>query len=209
MKGSAGAIWQSSGLHTRPSLKAHTRAMWKLGRPWWMVSLLVGGPTGLAWTAYLVATEGRTLQAVLFGVAFVVFGAVFGRLRASQERRLIGDVGLLPAEQRREILRAVNGGPLPDNETQLDAARALGGRQYEQAKLERFGGLLLLAGFTLLSLYLAVTSDWRWLLRCIICPLLSFEVWWSTKRLSRRLQALHAHPVQPSSELPATRGGLG
>ena len=32
--------------------------------------------------------------------------------------------------------------------------------------------------------------DWRWLLRCIICPLLSFEVWWSTKRLSRRLQAL-------------------
>jgi MFS family permease len=170
-------------------------------RPWWLLSLATGGLFGLIMTASLVARHGWTLEALLLGaVQGIAFGVIMGPLLARQRRRLLGDIARLPPERQREILRAVNGGPAPQDGADLEAARSVATRQHELAKGQRFGSTILFSGLTLISLALALTRDSLWFLGCVFFALMIGLMWWSEQRSRRRLLALvpEAAPQPPT-----------
>lgn len=159
--------------------------------PWWALSLLHGAYFGVFMTLVL-RTQGLSWRPAAIGgaVAGLLFGAIVGPLSRRLMDRSLAAVGDLSPERRRVAGRAALRGPVPADPEVREDARRLAAHARDEVRRQRTFNTLAFGAFTVLGVYLAITSSpWFWLsvLVFVLFAVLSPVYAWHLERRIARL----------------------
>jgi hypothetical protein len=153
---------------------------------------------GVAFAVLTVAVDvaGRPndpVPAIVGGcVGGVFFGLLMGRLTARQRRRSASPLSGMPAAQRRQVARAANRGPVPDDAEVRARAAVAADHWATQGELRRGQSAVVFGLFASGSAVFAVVSSTLWLLAVAFWLVMLVVAWRQPARLRRRAARLRA-----------------
>jgi hypothetical protein len=157
-----------------------------------VLALVAGLPFGGAMALYrgLIDGDGWRHALVGGGIAGLVFGGLMGPVLYRQNRRLRQVIGELSVRDIRRVGRAAWRGPVPADPEIRSAAYRLAVHRLSQNRDLRVLGVVVLAGWLLVCVILALTqTPWFWLEVLLVAAILGAYLA-QQRRLERRAALL-------------------
>lgn len=161
----------------------------------WVQGLAMGLVFGVLFAVFRGLQDGRWVYAVVVGaVSGVFFGVVMSVVMGRLTGRLLAGVEDLPEQERRVVVRAASGGPVPTDPRLREAARVFAVARQEELQRTWRRSVVIFSVFVAFYVVLALTEEWWWWLAVLLFLGFLGMSLTAPSRLRRRVAALTPGP---------------